>query len=313
MGIRVFSGGGGGGGGTWGTITGTLADQTDLQTALDARATTALGNLASVAINAALNTAAGTNLTLAATAPAAAAGASQAGKTAALSASAAVASTDTAGAAAGGSVTITAGAAARLTSGNANGGDITLTPGAGIGTGTAGKVVIDSTTPTITTGSAVDLLIQHNGTTVQSIKSTGTTLVAGQNLFGAGALGSGFKRLTYFTAGLSLNGDTHSHYVFGNIAAASKNSYTLTASPGAGVEHDFIVLDVDGVRVTANTGDTIRVLDKVTAPAGYLESVTIGSTLKLLSIDNSTWIATSIHGAWTDGTFTYDDTGLTSP
>lgn len=31
---------GGGGGGTWGSITGTLSDQTDLQTALDSKATT---------------------------------------------------------------------------------------------------------------------------------------------------------------------------------------------------------------------------------------------------------------------------------
>lgn len=39
---------GGGGGGTWGSITGTLSDQTDLQSALDAKATTA-GNLSQFA------------------------------------------------------------------------------------------------------------------------------------------------------------------------------------------------------------------------------------------------------------------------
>ena len=59
-----------------------------------------------------------------------------------ITASAAVAGDTNAGAAAGGSVTITSGAAARLTSGNANGGDINLVTGAGIGTGTAGKVLI---------------------------------------------------------------------------------------------------------------------------------------------------------------------------
>lgn len=48
--VQVYQGAawvdyGGGGGGTWGTITGTLSDQTDLQAALDAKAsTTALGN-----------------------------------------------------------------------------------------------------------------------------------------------------------------------------------------------------------------------------------------------------------------------------
>lgn len=36
-GTKVFCSGGGGGGGTWGSITGTLSSQTDLQTALDAK------------------------------------------------------------------------------------------------------------------------------------------------------------------------------------------------------------------------------------------------------------------------------------
>ena len=43
-----------GGGGTWGSITGTLSSQTDLQTALNGKATTSLNNLASVAINTSL-------------------------------------------------------------------------------------------------------------------------------------------------------------------------------------------------------------------------------------------------------------------
>jgi len=48
------------------------------------------------------------------------------------------------GAAAGGAITLTSGAAARLTSGNANGGNITFTVGAGIGTGTAGQVIVSN-------------------------------------------------------------------------------------------------------------------------------------------------------------------------
>lgn len=87
-------------------------------------------------------TTAGNALAMAATAPAAANGASQAGKSVSVTASAAIASLDTAGAAAGGAVTITSGAAARNSSGNADGGDITLVGGAGIGTGTAGQVLV---------------------------------------------------------------------------------------------------------------------------------------------------------------------------
>lgn len=67
-----------------------------------------------------------------------------AGNSLALTASPAIpnAGAGTDGAAAGGSITLTAGAAARDTSGNANGGDINLVTGAGIGTGTAGQVVL---------------------------------------------------------------------------------------------------------------------------------------------------------------------------
>lgn len=50
----VFVQTGGASGVSWGSITGTLSAQTDLQTALDAKASTALSNLASVAINTSL-------------------------------------------------------------------------------------------------------------------------------------------------------------------------------------------------------------------------------------------------------------------
>lgn len=49
--LQRFENGSAGGGGSWGSITGTLSAQTDLQTALNGKANTALSNLASVAIN----------------------------------------------------------------------------------------------------------------------------------------------------------------------------------------------------------------------------------------------------------------------
>ena len=100
----------------------------------------------------------GVTTTLATITPAATTGAAVAGQSLAITASPAVASTDTAGAAAGGSVTITAGAAARNTSGNANGGDISLITGVGIGSGTAGKLKINSAVE-LNTGSTPTLKI----------------------------------------------------------------------------------------------------------------------------------------------------------
>lgn len=105
---------------------------------------------------------------------------------------------------------------------------------------------------------------------------------------------------------------TESGTVFTNEGATAANYHTLP-SAAAGYQFTFIVQDADGIRIVANTDDTIRVIDKVTAAAGYIESTTIGSTVTLVSINAVEWYAISINGVWTDGTFTYDDTSLTTP
>lgn len=105
---------------------------------------------------------------------------------------------------------------------------------------------------------------------------------------------------------------TESGTVFTNEGVTAKNYHTLPSAV-AGYKFTFIVQDADGMRIVANTDDTIRVIDKVTAAAGYIESTTIGSVVTLIAINATEWIATSIHGTWTDGTWSYDDTSLTTP
>jgi len=100
--------------------------------------------------------------------------------------------------------------------------------------------------------------------------------------------------------------------VLTNEGTTAANYHTLPTAV-AGYVFTFVCQDADGIRITANTGDTIRVIDKVTAAAGYIESTTIGSCVTLVSINAVEWYATSIKGVWTDGTFTYDDTSLTTP
>lgn len=100
--------------------------------------------------------------------------------------------------------------------------------------------------------------------------------------------------------------------VLTNEGTTAKNYHTLPTA-ASGYVFEFIVQDADGIRIVANTDDTIRVIDKVTAAAGYIESTTIGSTVRLVSANAVEWYAMSIHGVWTDGTFTYDDTSLTTP
>lgn len=267
-----------------------------------------------------LASSAGNALALTATAPAATTGASVAGVALSITAAPAVASTDTAGAAAGGSVTITAGAAARLTSGNANGGNINLVPGAGIGTGTAGQVIVgagsagkpaiassvDSTTNTGIYFHAEDYVSFSVGGTAfaQMATNEGGFTLMGNNLVGWRSRVAA-KTSSASEATVDLGG------ALTNEGATALITRTITAS--AGTRYTYVVQDADGIRAQAASGDTIRVLDKVTAAAGYIESTTIGSVVELLAINSTEFVAVSIHGVWTDGTFTYDDTANTTP
>lgn len=271
----------------------------------------------------------GVTTTLATITPAATTGATVAGQSLAVTASPAVASTDTAGANDGGSITLTAGAAARNTSGNAKGGNIVLTPGTGIGTGTAGQVIVPPgvvAAPSIAvsgqpgtgiyfdtggsgsvkfaTSGGYRMMVDVNGLYVNNLIGTGNG-----NQFGY------LRRLVTSTAGSGAPNvisasQTQSTTTNEGTTAVNYNTLPTAAS---GLEYTFCVQDADGQRVTANTSDTIRVIDKVTAAAGYIESTTIGSCVELVAINAVEWFATSITGTWTDGTWSYDDTSLTTP
>lgn len=65
---------------------------------------------------------------------------------------------------------------------------------------------------------------------------------------------------------------------------------------------DFIVSDSDGVRITAGSGDTIRLYSDVTPAAGYIESTDIGSTLRIKAINDTEWVVVSSSGQWTPST-----------
>jgi len=268
-----------------------------------------------------LASAAGNALAIAATAPAATTGASVAGVAASLTAGPAVASTNTAGAAAGGSVTITAGAAARLTSGNADGGSINLVPGAGIGTGRSGQILIPG-------GSAATPALSFSN---DSGTDTGL-YAAGGNYLSFALGGTAFAHMSTNEGGFTLIGNTllnYTRYILAATTSITEPTYmrggvtfnsgatalVTRTLPGAaaGAQYTYVVMDSDGIKIQAASGDEIRVIDKVTAAAGYIQSTTIGSVVCLLAVDSTTWVALHIHGVWTDGTFTYDDTANTTP
>lgn len=90
---------------------------------------------------------------------------------------------------------------------------------------------------------------------------------------------------------------TESLKAFTNEGAGAKVYLTLpTAS--ANLIYTGVVQDADGLRITANTGDTIRISSSVSGAAGYCESTTIGSTVMLLAINATEWVSISTNGTW---------------
>lgn len=98
--------------------------------------------------------------------------------------------------------------------------------------------------------------------------------------------------------------------IFRNTGAASILLQNLPAA-AAGLEYTFYVDDADGMRIYANTGDTILVDGaESTGAGGTVEATQIGAFITLLAIDGSAWVATNVSsGDWlVDG----DPTGFGS-
>lgn len=86
-----------------------------------------------------------------------------------------------------------------------------------------------------------------------------------------------------------------------NKGSSAKNYHTLP-SARAGLSFVFVCEDSDGIRIVADSGDTIRIAASVTPAAGYVECATVGNVVTLHAIDDTQWIAVSYVGAWTVST-----------
>jgi hypothetical protein len=75
-------------------------------------------------------------------------------------------------------------------------------------------------------------------------------------------------------------------------------SFTLPDAPAVGDLVSFVVTDTDGLKVVANTGDTITTEAQVTAAAGYLASTRLGSRLTLRAESATSWYAVDVSGTW---------------
>lgn len=83
-----------------------------------------------------------------------------------------------------------------------------------------------------------------------------------------------------------------------NEGAAAEAYHTLPPAT-AGAEFVFYCHDADGIRVTADAGDTVRIGATVSAAAGFARSSTVGSVLHLVAINATEWVAVASAGIWT--------------
>lgn len=91
---------------------------------------------------------------------------------------------------------------------------------------------------------------------------------------------------------------TESRTALTNEGATAENYHTLPTA-AAGLDFEFVCQDGDGIRITANTGDTIRDVATVSATAGYIRSSTIGSVIRLKAINATEWFVVYKQGTWT--------------
>lgn len=100
------------------------------------------------------------------------------------------------------------------------------------------------------------------------------------------------------TTALTLTSNQR-HRMFHNTGATAQVVFTLPSAPVIGDYYDFYVTDTDGIRVLAQGSHQIRVLADLSAAAGYTESATIGSSIRILYLSSNLWVASYALGTWT--------------
>lgn len=80
---------------------------------------------------------------------------------------------------------------------------------------------------------------------------------------------------------------------------ATAQVYIDLPTASSGLTYNFVVQDADGIRITANTADTVRIGADVSAAAGYISSTEVGASISVVAINATEWIAYDVVGTWT--------------
>jgi hypothetical protein len=93
---------------------------------------------------------------------------------------------------------------------------------------------------------------------------------------------------------------TESRKLLTNEGAAAEAFNTLPLAAAGVGPFGFYCQNTNGIRVTANTGDTIRIEGAVSAGAGFIRSIVVGSLIWLECVNSTEWVAScKPAGTWT--------------
>jgi hypothetical protein len=93
---------------------------------------------------------------------------------------------------------------------------------------------------------------------------------------------------------------TESRKLITNTGATAECYNTLPASAPLGTEIPFYCDDTDGIRITAQAGETIRIEANVSASGGFIRSVAVGSGILLTKVATDKWACLQKpSGTWT--------------
>jgi hypothetical protein len=86
--------------------------------------------------------------------------------------------------------------------------------------------------------------------------------------------------------------------VYTNEGATSEITLTLPTAAASKGPFIFYCQDADGIKIQAGAGDTIRIGGNMSSVAGYAASSVIGSSVTIVGINPTEWVALTSIGLW---------------
>lgn len=95
-----------------------------------------------------------------------------------------------------------------------------------------------------------------------------------------------------------IRADFDNGKIFTNEGSAVLAVMSLPA-PYAGLYYDFYVENINGIQIQALAGHTIRIGTSVSTAGGTATNSAIGSSVRLIAINATQWVAVFFAGTWT--------------